>query len=147
MNTQPQNYFYSGRISLSLDIFKNTKFKKIFKDAYEGIFYSNPVDNYMKCIDDCSGLLKEVTDEIFVGSGKTYEVLWESNPKLNTDPNYVSKSINLQDWTPNEIVRFFIVDQTDINTQQKSIVTPMLVSVSGIDPMLGTQSEFTGVTH
>lgn len=129
-------YFYNGRISLNLDIFKNTKFANIFTNVYEGVFYSNPVDEYKQCIQECSGLLKEVTDEILEVSGEHYKVLWETNPIINPDPDYISKSADLKSWSENEILRFFIINKEDIAKKNTAIITPMLVSICSFDKSL-----------
>jgi len=147
MTNSATSYFYTGRISLSLDVFEKTRYKKIFKDGYEGVFYSNPTPEYKNCVEQCSGLVKEITDEILDASGKKYEILWESNPSLSTDPEYISKSIGIQEWTPNEIVRFFIVNREDIAAKSEKIVAPMIISICGIETGMMKPVEFNGIIH
>jgi len=141
------NYFFNGRISIGLDIFNDTKFRKIFTDGYEGVFYSNPMEDYKQCVTQCSGLVKEIADEILTTSGKKFEILWESNPNLSTDPNYQSKSIGIQEWVPNEIVRFFIISSDDLEQQQEKIIAPMIVSICGIEKDMLKTLNFNEIIH
>jgi hypothetical protein len=145
--TNETNYFFNGRISIGLDVFRNTKYRKIFNDGYEGVFYSNPIEDYKTCITQCSALVKEIADEIHTSSGKKFEILWESNPKLSKDPNYVSKSTGIQEWVPNEIVRFFIVSIEDLVNQQPKIMAPMVVSVCGIEKDMIKSIESNRIVH
>lgn len=141
------NYFFNGRISIGLDIFNDTKFRKIFTDGYEGVFYSNPMEDYKQCVSQCSSLVKEIADEILTTSGKKFEILWESNPNLSSDPNYQSKSIGIQEWVPNEIVRFFIISSFDLEQQQEKIIAPMIVSICGIEKDMLKTLNFNEIIH
>lgn len=140
-------YFYNGRMSLGLDIYKDTKFRQVFNNVFEGVFYSNPVEDYKQCVKECTGLVNEVTQELLETSGNQYQILWESNPAVNPNPDYVSKSVGLQPWTDNEILRFFIVNSSDIDEKKVSIVTPMIVSVCSFNKVLLNTKSSPVLTH
>lgn len=141
--TDEKIYFYNGRITLQLDHIKNTNMK-IFENGYEAVFNSNPFDEYKDCVKDCANMLGDIIHQIYENSGEKYVLVWESNPKIALTE---SKTTDLKPWDAYEILRFFAINQGEMNLLGTSVTTPMISSIYGTDKRQFAMLPSSKVTH
>ncbi len=135
-------FFYNGRLTLTLDHIKQTNLG-IFKNGYEAVFSSNPFTEYKECVSNCANMMSEILKQIHDTTGENYILIWESNPALDESD---SKTGNLKEWDPTEILRFYVLNKDDIHSN-RTVLTPMMSSIYEADKKQFSIKSFSPIKH